>query len=59
MEHDAEEEVKPVTPTAEDLDAIKDAQGDYRKRILAERMEASLVENSMYVLLVCLVSHPA
>jgi pre-mRNA cleavage complex 2 protein Pcf11 len=46
MEHDAEE-AKPATPTAEDLDAIKDAQADYRKRILSERMEASLVENSM------------
>ena len=42
------EEVKPPVPSAEDLTAIKDAQTDYRERILAERVEASSVENSMY-----------
>lgn len=44
-----EEDAKPAAPTAEDLNAIKEAQTDYRKRILAEKMEASLVENSVYV----------
>ncbi len=42
------EEVKPPVPSAEDLTAIKDAQTGYRERILAERVEASSVENSMY-----------
>lgn len=46
-EQEPEEEAKPVVPTTEDLNAIKEAQADYRKRILAEKMEASLVENSM------------
>lgn len=47
MEQEPEEEPKPITPSAEDLNAIKNAQADYRKRILAERMETSLVENSI------------
>ncbi|KAJ3568610.1 hypothetical protein NP233_g5605 [Leucocoprinus birnbaumii] len=47
MEQEPEEEAKPVVPSTEDLTAIKDAQTDYRKRILAERMETSLVENSI------------
>ncbi len=49
IEQDVGEEMKPVVPTAEDLNAIKEAQTDYRRRILAEEMEASLVENSVYV----------
>ncbi|KAJ3576942.1 hypothetical protein NP233_g78 [Leucocoprinus birnbaumii] len=47
MEQEPEEEAKPVVPSTEDLTAIKDAQTDYRKRILAERMETSPVENSI------------
>ncbi|KAL9712870.1 mRNA 3' end processing factor [Leucoagaricus gongylophorus] len=41
------EEVKSPVPSAEDLTAIKDAQTDYRERILAERVETSSVENSI------------
>ncbi|KXN86429.1 hypothetical protein AN958_10291 [Leucoagaricus sp. SymC.cos] len=47
MEQDLEEEPQPLPPTAEDLNAIKEARTDYRKQILAEQMEASLVENSV------------
>jgi len=47
IEQDMGEEIKPIVPTAEDLNAIKEAQADYRRRILAEEMEASLVESSV------------
>lgn len=33
----------------EDMNAIREAQANYRKRILSEKMEANLVENSVYV----------
>ncbi|KAF9451674.1 hypothetical protein P691DRAFT_662701 [Macrolepiota fuliginosa MF-IS2] len=46
-EQEPEEDAKPAAPTTEDLNAIKEAQSDYRKRILAEKMEASLVEYSI------------
>ena len=49
IEQDVGAETKPSVPTVEDLNAMKEAQVDYRKRILAETMEASLVENSVYV----------
>lgn len=49
IEQDVGAEIKPSTPSVEDLNAMKEAQVDYRKRILAEEMEASLVENSVYV----------
>jgi pre-mRNA cleavage complex 2 protein Pcf11 len=33
----------------EDMNAIREARANYRKRILSEKMEANLVENSVYV----------
>ncbi|KAF7776009.1 hypothetical protein Agabi119p4_4402 [Agaricus bisporus var. burnettii] len=41
------EEAKSASSSMEDMNAIKEAQVDYRKRILAEKMEAHLVENSL------------
>ncbi len=49
-EQDLREETKPVVPTTEALDAIQEAQMDHQRRILAEGMEASLVEALAYVL---------
>lgn len=41
------EEAKSASSSMEDMNAIKEAQVHYRKRILAEKMEANLVENSV------------
>jgi pre-mRNA cleavage complex 2 protein Pcf11 len=41
------EEAKSVGPSMEDLNAIREARANYRKRILSEKMEANLVENSI------------